>query len=96
MLYFSRYKLKYLTQFAEYNCNQGVLRKVTLSSKTYLFLILKVELHFKILTLKVEFVEKIVSITGDDILFIFSRFKNCFFNIKVEMSPKLSVSHNPY
>ena len=46
LLYFSRYKLKYLSQFAEYNCNQGVLRKVTLSSKTYLFLILKVELHF--------------------------------------------------
>ena len=37
LLYFARYQLKYLSQFAEYNCNQGVLRKVILSSETYLF-----------------------------------------------------------
>ena len=27
----------HLSQFVEYNCNQGVLRKMTLSSNTYLF-----------------------------------------------------------
>ena len=35
LLYFARYKPRYLSQFTEYNCNQGVMRKVTLSSKTF-------------------------------------------------------------
>ena len=34
--YFARCKLKYLSQFEEYNCNQAVLRKVTSSAEGFL------------------------------------------------------------
>ena len=47
LLYFAKHKLRYFSQFAEYNRIHDVLRKVALSCNTYLFLILKAELHFK-------------------------------------------------
>ena len=50
----------------------------------------------KLLTLKVEFVGKIVSITGHHILLIFLKFQICCLNIKVEMSPNRSFLHSPY
>ena len=35
-----------VSQLVEYKCNRGAIRKVALSPKTYLFLILKVELLY--------------------------------------------------
>ena len=58
LLNFARYKFRYLRQSVEYNCNQSVLRKVTLSTNANLFLILKIELHFKHISFDcVDFIE---------------------------------------